>query len=428
MNGTLPKPELLDLASGVVGGLFRPASDGAKAAIGILVMHAEQDYLTFSACTELPKRGYTVLCANNDASKSGYMTDLDFESMMQEVALGVSYLRNQTDISQVVLLGHSGGGAMMSAYQNIAENGLAACQGSEKIYPCSENMSALPKADGVMLLDANYGIASMALLSLNPAITDETSGLKINSSLDLFAPENGFSEKGGNYSAVFTKAFQSGVVARMQRLVSFAEERLKAINAGNGSFSDDEDFYIPDASYIGFNNKLISQDVRFLSHTSQPWPLLHKNGSTTTQIVHSVRVASTIGSNAKSYTNGAIKTTIKRFLSAFALRVRDDFSYGEDSFTGVVWNSSHMVPIAAAPGITVPLLTLGMTGHYEYLNAEKIYLNAGSKDKSIAFVEGAQHTINTCTECESYPGEFGDTTKTAYDYMGQWLGKEGRFI
>lgn len=44
------------------------------------------------------------------------MSDLDFELMMQDVGLGMSYLRNQTTIDKIVLLGHSGGGAMMAAY------------------------------------------------------------------------------------------------------------------------------------------------------------------------------------------------------------------------------------------------------------------------------------------------------------------------
>ncbi|KAL1620798.1 hypothetical protein SLS56_009464 [Neofusicoccum ribis] len=339
-------------------------------------MHAEQDYLTFSACTELAERGYTVLCANNDASKSGYMTDLDFENMMQDVALGVT----------------------------------------------------LPKADGIVLVDANYGVSTMTHLSLNPAIMDERNGRQINSSLDLYSPANGFTDTGANYSAAFTKAFQSGVAARMNRLIEYAEGRLDAINSGNGTFSDDEELYIPDALYTGNNNKLFAQDTRLLSHTSQAWPLLHKNGSSTIQVVYSVRVASNFQSVADSYLNGALKTTVKRFLGALAIRVSEDFSFNEDSLTGIEWTSSHMVPVGAVPGITVPLLTMGMTGHWEYLNAEKIYLNSGSNDTSIAFVEGAEHTINTCTACESYPGEFGDTTKTAYDRIAQWLGNEGRFI
>ncbi|KAK7509207.1 hypothetical protein IWZ03DRAFT_93591 [Phyllosticta citriasiana] len=264
---SLTAPELVDMGGGVVGGLHRPATGAAEAGLAVYVMHAEQDYLIFYACTELAERGYRVFYANNQASKSGYMLDIDFEEMLENTALGVSYLRNQTDINQVVLLGHSGGSAMMSAYQNIAENRLAAFQGPEKIYPCSDALADLPAADGVLLMDANLGKSFMFLLSLNPAIEDETSGMKNNASLNLFSPANGWTANGANYAVSFIKEFQYKVALRMNRLVKYSEERLAMIKAGNGSSADDEPFSIPDSIYTGNSNKLFTQDFRLFSHT-----------------------------------------------------------------------------------------------------------------------------------------------------------------
>jgi hypothetical protein len=43
-------------------------------------------------------------------------------------------------------------------------------------------------------------------------------------------------------------------------------------------------------------------------------------------------------------------------------------------------------------------------------------------------VEGATHGYFTAKECEAYPGQFGDTIKTLYDYVDQWLSQKGRFI
>ncbi|KAL3469906.1 hypothetical protein BJX99DRAFT_251614 [Aspergillus californicus] len=393
-------------------------------------MHAEQDYTTFYPCRELPARGYTTLCLNNAQSKTGTMNDLDFETMMTDVGTGVQFLQDLEGIDKVIIWGHSGGGAMMAAYQNVAENGASACNGTEKIYPCSSSVDGLPAADGVLLIDANYGLSTMTLLSLNPAITDESTGADVNSTLSLYNPANGWTENGANYTTSFTKEFLAGMAARWNRILSSAEERNTLIEAGEGNYSDDEGLVIPDANYIGFNNKLITQDTRYLSHTVHKWPLLHKDGSNTTQIVPFVRVASAgIPSAVDSFYDGALKITITRFLETFAIRVNPDmFSVTADNITGVDWASSQTAPIGSVPGISKPLLTMGNTGHYEYLNAEKIYLAAGAEDKTIAFVEGAQHTINTCVDCESYPGEFGDTIKTAFDFMDTWLGEPGRFI
>ncbi|KAJ5651351.1 uncharacterized protein N7484_005074 [Penicillium longicatenatum] len=310
----MPLPILKDFdETGVLGGLYRPNSTSARSRIGVYVMHAEQDYTSFIACTALPKHGYTTFCANNEASKYGYMSDLNFEDLMTEVSTGLAWFKNQIDIDRVVILGHSGGGAMMAAYQNIAENGASACNGTEKIYPCSDEMDDLVPADGLMLLDANYGLSTMAFLSLNPAIEEETNPSKLNESLSVYNTANGF----------------TGVVARNNRILEHAQERLKALDAGKGMFGDDEPLTIPASLYIGFNNLFFTQDTLYIHHTSHAWPLLHKNG-TTTQIVPSVRVPANFDDYSNNWQSGALKTTVRRFLSTFAIRVKDTFNIKVD--------------------------------------------------------------------------------------------------
>lgn len=201
---------------------------------------------------------------------------------MENVATGVEYLKNLTDIDKVVVWGHSGGGAMMAAYQNIAENGASARNGTEKIYPCSPEMDGLPAADGILLIDANFDLSTMTLLSLNPAITNETTGADVNETLSLYSEPNGWTENGANYTTDFYDLFVKGVAARWNQILAYAEERNTLIEAGNGDFSDDEGMVIVDASYIGFKNNFFNQDIRYLSHTRQEWPLLHRNGTATT--------------------------------------------------------------------------------------------------------------------------------------------------
>lgn len=493
-NVTQPDPLSVNLAAGpVVGSLYRPAMVGPRAcksellartgelsrwmaddgcdgtAIAVFVMHAESDYLSFITCAQLQERGFTVLCAQNAVSKLQGETDVDFEPMMTAVNLGVQYLRvNLTDeVDTVVLFGHSGGGSLMAAYQNIAENGLSACNGTEKIYPCSDALADLEPADGIILADANYvssccplpspsffllssssssflfsfvdrvpntaqGLSTMMLLSLGAEIIDENSATHINESLSIFNVANGFNATGAShYTPAFTRAFQSAVAARMQRLVAAAEARLAAIEAGNGTWADDEPFHVIDAAYGIENNKFFPQDIRFLSRTRDAWPLLHANGTTTTEVVHSVRVPANFGpSSADTYWGGALITSVVRFLSGYALRVGDDFAYNATDIAGVDWASSHFATVAAAAGISAaPLLAMGNTGHWEFLNAEKIYLAARSADKSVAFVEGASHTFDPCTACEAYYGQdYGDTIKTAFDHMAAWLSASGRFL
>jgi hypothetical protein len=166
-----------------------------------------------------------------------------------------------------------------------------------------------------------------------------------------------------------------------------------------------------------------------MSHTRKPWPLLRTDGSEVTQIVHSVRVPENMTSMTPSMARGALKTTVRGFLNNFALRVTDDYGYNEDTVQGIDWSSSYSNNPGNIEGVSVPLLIVGMTGHWEYAAAETIFEHAGkTSDKTLAYVEGALHGYTTCTKCEKSPGQFGNTEKTTYDYVDRWLEKDGRFI
>ena len=415
------------LGSGVPGLYYEPQNPGPKAAIAVFVMHASGDYLEMPACAELSERGYRVLCANNTNNKA-MESDFDMDRALLDAKLGVEWLRKQANVRKVVLLGHSGGGVLMSAYQAVAEKGLSACNGPEKLAPCASSVAGLPAADGIVLLDANYGISTMTLFSLDPAILDERSGRKIDPSLDLFNPKNGFDPAGSTYGPAFQHRFEAGVARRSQRLVATATARLKLIDAGKGQFRDDEPFIVPGAYYLGGNNKFFAQDTRFLAHTRNAWPLLHQDGSTTTEIVHSVRRPQGMRPLSDSYAEGALRTTVRKYLVSHAIRVGNDFGYDESGIHGVDWTSSYTTPIGNVHNVTVPLLTMGMTAGYEYLAAELIYENSASADKSIAFVEGATHIFLPCAPCGATPDQYGDTKKTLFDHVDQWLAKPGRFL
>jgi hypothetical protein len=315
----------------------------------------------------------------------------------------------------------------MSAYQNAAENGVQVFQGPEKLIKCSDLGELLP-ADGVMLLDSNYGNGVMTLLSLDPAVTTEDSGKNLDPELDLFDPANGYDPKGSTYSAEFIRKYQKAQGERNNRLINTALERLHAIESGKGKYADDEPFIVPAGAQNGFNNKLFPQDTRLLSRTRKAWPLLHADGSITTQIIPCVRRAKNNKSFSGLYRMGAIKSTVRTYLNSSAVRTTDDFGYDEDSMYGVDWLSSYNCTPGNIMGVSAPLLVMGMTGGYEFVAAEIIYEKAQKcADKKIAFVEGANHGYFTAKECEVYPGQFGDTVKTIFDYVDKWLMQKGRF-
>ena len=84
-------------------------------------------------------------------------------------------------------------------------------------------------------------------------------------------------------------------------------------------------------------------------------------------------------------------------------------------------NSFASVPGAHRNRCVVPALVQANTCHYLIVPDEIVYDHLASKDKTLAFVEGAVHGFTPCRP------EYGDTVKRAFDNVDSWLSKPGRF-
>lgn len=400
--------------------LYEPEEYTDKCKIGVILEHSDDDYFDFAPAIALAKRGYRCFVSNvTDSRKT-------LDDKLVELGSVVDYARKYPNIEKIILLGHSGGATLMSAYQSVAENGVKIFQDSGRIVPIDDIGEKYP-ADGLMLLDSNFGNGVMSLLSLDPSIKDETSGLDRNPKLDLFNPLNGYDEKGCNYSNEFIKDYWRGQADRMNRLIEYALERYLYIKQGKGRFVDDEPMFIPGGTQYAPCNKIINQVPKYFSHTKSPQILIHSDGSTTNEIVKSVRIMRPGMLTAERCEFGALFTTVKTFLKSSAVYALEDFGYDESTLYGVDWTSSYCVTTGNIQNISAPLLLMGMTGSYEYIAAEHIFERAvKATDKTIAFVEGASHNFVVASECEKTPGQYGDTVKNCFDYVDKWI--EKRFL
>lgn len=405
------------------GVLYEPAGLEERKLTTVLVMHSDEDYLSFPTGPELARRGFRVLCANVMVKEGLFFSQID---KMQAVKAAVEFLRARENVGKIILMGHSGGATLMTCYQAVAEKGASIFQGEEMIYPYPSD-DVLPPADGVMLLDANFGNAAMQLFSLDPAVIDEAYGIMLDSDYNLFEPSSGFNPEGSTFSDAFISSFQRRQGKRNNNILKYALSRLRLIRSGQGDFSDDEPLTIPGANQAFFNNKLYAQDIRLMSCTEKPRLLLHGDGTRTTEIVRSCRKPENNVSLTHSLTEGGRMTTICNYLSSYAVRTTQEYGYDDSTVRGIEWETTY----ACSPGnvrhIDVPMLMMGMTAGWEFLAAETIYEYAAAKDKTIAFVEGADHKFNPARHCEKFPGQFGDTMKTLHDFVAEWLREPGRF-
>ncbi len=400
------------------GMLYRPTAETQGKHIGILVMHSAQDYTDMNLCPEMAKRGFTVFGSRVDNPGA------PLDRKLLDVKKAVNFLKQVPGVDKIVLMGHSGGATLMSAYQRAAENGISAIQGENLIYSATITEALIP-ADGCMFIDSNYGNGAMTLISIDPGIQEEGCGTKVDPKYDSFNPAVGFSPKGAAYTPEFLAEFFAAQGERNNRLIQTALDRLTLIQQGKGYYRDDEPFSVAGAAQIKPFNKLINQDLRLLSHTRGAYPLIHADGSVTTGQIPCLRGAFPM----KADSAGMFATytgTVRGWLSEQSVWAKPDYAFLEDGVRGIDWDNAFSCTPGNVKYIHCPVLAMGMSGSYEYAAAEYIMENCPSTDKSAAFVEGADHMISANHRAEQFPGQFGDTEKLTYDHMAAWL-SEGRF-
>ena len=114
------------------------------------------------------------------------------------------------------------------------------------------------------------------------------------------------------------------------------------------------------------------------------------------------------------FRGGTLLLTLRSFLSANAIRA-------EDALDGIDWCSTNNSTPCAVQSITVPVLFTAMGGHFFVRDNEVHYELAASKDKDFVVIEGAKHGISPCKECETTPGQYGNSVKNFFDYLAKWM-------
>ena len=395
------------------GALHMPESGPAP--VAFLAIHRTANFMNHIATRELAKRGFMVLgmnprSDNNEAS-------VNFENVALDIRQGIEFLRRQPGIQKVVLIGHSGGGPATTFYQATAEKGVSFCNAPTKLTRCSDAFANLPKADGLLLLDAHPGNGVNSLRSLNPAVLDENDPAKIDASLDPFDPKNGFSANGQSvYSEEFMGRYFKAQAARMSRLIDKALAMREEIRQGRGKTTDN-------APFIVYRDRARLMDFSMSVHpgTKEPRKLLKNDGSIVTEVVRSVRTPITENARLdRTLANGTMFLTLTSFLSSNAMRARD-------SIDDIDWCSSNNSTPCALKEISAPILIMAMGGHYFIRDNEIHYEAAASKDKDYIVVEGSVHGMTPCEACSRITGQsYSNVTRNLYDYAANWANQRFR--
>ena len=124
---------------------------------------------------------------------------------------------------------------------------------------------------------------------------------------------------------------------------------------------------------------------------------------------------------AFTYSAAGCNTTVRSFLTNYAIRTKGIMKMTENSFEGVDYDSSFASTTGNVRHMRKPTLLLAMSGAQCVLNNEYIYENLAAADKTLMYVEGATHMFTPNKDVEEFPGQFGDTVKTTFDRVNTWI-------
>lgn len=395
-------------------GLLYDPSSGTASRTALIYLHPNGNTFDEVVGVQMASRGYRTLMVNHHGPEEAD------DAYATSISRGVAFLRTLPGVERVVLVAHSGGGHVAAFYQNVAENGPAACNGPEKIQPCREDLVRdLAKADGLILLDPTLG-AFHQMSSIDPALT--AAGRE--PALDMFDSANGYdpTTRRAAYSPDFVQAFHAGQAVRNTEIVTQALARRDAVSHRQGAYRDDEPLLIPSMGVGPAGARLYQTDPRLLARTRAAHLLLGADGQDSMGIILSVRPSTGPQAMAAQPSLAMTQdTTVNRFLGMSAIRTLPGFAITDDDITGVDWPSAISSTPANAAGVTVPTLVLTMSCHYLVVPGEIVFNHLAASDRTYASVEGATHLFAPCRP------QYGDTMKRTFDYLGTWLGKEGRF-
>jgi pimeloyl-ACP methyl ester carboxylesterase len=213
--------------AGLYAALHTPA--GRTPTVGFVFMHPRGGNVTHFALKPLAERGFAAL---GMGSRSMNRTGIH-EELVLDVAAGVKFMRSR-GVKTVILAGHSGGGSLMSFYQSEAE---AAPGTRVKSTPAGDppdlNKYDMPKADGLVTLNAAEGEGIHFTHHLDPSVTDEADPFSYDPALDMYHPANGFREPPGvtKYTPEFIEKVRKAQQARGWRLVEIAMGKVREQNS-----------------------------------------------------------------------------------------------------------------------------------------------------------------------------------------------------
>ena len=194
---------------------------GQRPKTAFIATHYNVDFSEHYIAPYLAARGYGFLGWNTRYRGAEDLFLL--EHAVIDIGVGVRWLKEHAGVETVVILGNSGGGSLMGAYQAEA---IAPTLGDLVRGAGLEALNTLPQADLYVSLNAHQGRPDVLTDWMDASVVDENDPTLTDESLNPFNPDNG-----PPYSPEFITRYRAAQQARNQRITDWAKAELVRLNA-----------------------------------------------------------------------------------------------------------------------------------------------------------------------------------------------------
>ncbi|WP_102419993.1 alpha/beta hydrolase [Mycobacterium sp. 4858] len=200
--------------------------EGHKPTVAMIATHYQIDFSEHYLADYMATRGIGFLGWNTRFR--GFESSFLLDHALVDIGVGVRWLREVQGVETVVLLGNSGGGSLMAAYQSqaVAPN-VTPLEGMRP----ATGLTELPAADGYVATAAHPGRPDVLTAWMDAAVVDENDPVATDADLDLFNERNG-----PPYAPEFLARYRRAQTARNHAITDWAERELKRVRTAG--FSD----------------------------------------------------------------------------------------------------------------------------------------------------------------------------------------------
>ena len=194
---------------------------GRKPKVAMIAVHYQIDFSEHYLADYMATRGIGFLGWNTRFR--GFESSFMLDHALVDIGVGVRWLREVQGVETIVLLGNSGGGSLMAAYQAQAVDPHV--DPLEGMRPAA-GLTDLPAADGYVASAAHPGRPDVLTAWMDASVIDENDPIATDSESGSVRPE-----ERPALQRDFIARYRSAQVARNNAITDWAERELKRVRA-----------------------------------------------------------------------------------------------------------------------------------------------------------------------------------------------------